>query len=229
MSSRRRHHYHTPGRYEHHSSKWGWKEIAATGAVSLATTGLAHYLNVEEKFFDITFTDQPDNTGTIQWVTDIPQGDGGLERIGDSVKLTSIHFRSHISKQGVATIARFIVFIDKEWDNTGAAPQPSMILNTMGALPGGVISPLNRDNTKRFHILWDKVFTWHDVAATTTISGPCFQEFKEVDHHVNWAADGDGFTSIREGHVYLLTLSNIAPAGSIPTISTYFRLRFVDN
>lgn len=205
-----------------------WKEILASGAVGLATSGLAHYLNTEEKFFDATFTQTPDTSGNIQWITDVDQGDGSTQRIGDSIKLTSIQFRCAITKEAVGTLVRYIIFADREWDPAGTAPSPSQVLNTTGALPNGVLSPLNRDNTKRFHVIWDKVYQFPNLANTAQ-GIASFHKYKTMDHHVNWASDGSTQSSVREGHLYLLAITNRGAASSEPTVHTWIRFRYVDN
>lgn len=127
---------------------------------------------VEAKYFDIKTTVSTVNNSTpyMQSLTNITQGSGDSQRVGDSIKLQSLQLNLNFYANvlaAVATTYRLIIF---KWNpNDGStAPVIGQILNTGGVSDG--YEPLylpNRDFRAQYHILYDKTF--NPIGNTNTL------------------------------------------------------------
>lgn len=196
----------------------------ANAALSLASK-VYRFVNTEVKFHDVTQTGTAiPNTGSINGLSAITQGDTSLTRDGQSVKLMNLTIRGFITtnqSQPYPQITRIILFRGKQENGVGFSATD--ILET-----ASVISPKNYTDRFRTKILYDQTFYQNQgaglsAAAFGTLSRP-FNINLKCQGHVNFAGSS---TNIEDGGLYLLYLSN--QATSTPTITYYSRLTYVDN
>lgn len=180
---------------------------------------LKSVINVERKYIDYNQAPaQITTTGTVLLLSGANQGTDYNQRDGLSAKMVSLNCRYTCElPSGFASpegqYIRLIWFIDQE---TGT-PAVSDVLETTS-----IVSPLNHLNGKRFSILYDKVH-FLSIAGQTGIQRSMF---KRMQSHLKWS---NATTGLKEGHVYVLLLSDASTAGTEPFVSFYNRIRFIDN
>lgn len=159
-------------------------------------------------------------TGNIDWLSQIPQGDTDLTRDGDQCRLTSLSFKGNLiaaSTDGTNTV-RIIIF---KWNdnNIVSAPDLDDILTATGTgeVPLGMYQ---QDNvrSKRFNILYDKLYSLDDFHPQTIINTKI-----KMRSPINF--NGGGTTG--RGHIYLLYVSN-SNATPHPTLNYAFKFVFTD-
>lgn len=147
----------------------------------------------------------------------IPQGVGQSNRIGDSVKASSLFYRFSLTKGLTDSIVRVIWFIWKSND----IPAASDILQNSGTTTS-YISPLNRDRGMNIRVLHDRLYT---LGAGET------QLQVEKQTKRLWFTnkyDSDSTTTTSMNGLYLLITSN-ASATNAPTFDGYVRLSYTDS
>jgi len=162
-------------------------------------------------------------TGNMVSATLTAEGSEYNQRDGHSIKAVAMELR--LAAWANATAAqlvnrfRFIVFID--WENQGAQPLPSAILETIGSNTA-TESPFQHDNVERFQVIADEFGT-----ATPGVV-PWSKVLKiPLNHHVRYAGSTAVDGSAREGHIYILHISSEVTNGAYMT--SYARVSYVDN
>lgn len=180
---------------------------------------LKSLVNSEYKYIDsgtvgITFN----NTGTVSYLTDVAQGLGDEDRIGNTILLKDIIFRCEIAMNATAsaTSVRVILFCDKETD--GTSPTVTQVLETASYL-----SPLNQDSSKRFVVLHDIGFSM-SIYNNRIISD---KFYKELNIHTRYDGSGATVADARQNQIFLLTISN--EVTNVPTINYNSRIKFYDS
>lgn len=215
--------------------------------------------NTEEKYYDIqasplTWTTNTDTTGGYAdsstspsqcWLTGIPQGDNGNERIGNSLRATALGIRFAITANpsATSTTIRLILFIDREQQG-GTFTYLSSANNSaiLQALPAGsptaagmisaVNSPLDVGQFGRFDILMDRVITLEGGGSIDYNMHKNY--YKKLHQHVMF--DESNTTpptnvNARNGHIHLAAFyyTGSGSASNAPSVSWYSRFRYVDD
>lgn len=191
----------------------------ANKALNLASK-VYRFVNTEIKFHDVTTTATAiPNTGTINGLSAVAQGDGQSTRDGDSLKPLHLTIRGSVTNNTTnnrTTLARIIVFRGKQENGVGFSATDILETST-------VYSPKNYTDRFRTKILMDKVIP---VPPNNNNSySPKLWNFStKIIGHVNYSAAS---TSIEDGGIYILYLSD--QATNPPTMDYYARLTYVDN
>lgn len=164
-------------------------------------------------------------------LTDMNQGSGQQERIGDKCTGSSLEVRMVISSPGAATtsdymLMRTIIFVWKD-DTT---PILSDILETGAWNP--VLAPLNHDTKVKRKILYDAVSAHYLEPVTKNSMSPV--KYKKIVlplnklralNMVNFQAG----TTIAVNHIYILHLADTAnTANQTWTLNATYRYNFID-
>jgi len=171
----------------------------------------------EPKWFDIIGLPitNPTTTPTVVLLNNPVQGVGQNQRIGDQIHCDSQYYRMTMARGTVDAFFRLIFFVWKADD----VPTASEILQD----PASIVSPLNRDYSKTFHILRDDTFTLANGESQLQIKKdywPC---------HLNSKFTSDGSTSLTMNQLYVLFMSDQPTITTAPIINFYHRLTFTDN
>lgn len=196
--------------------------VAKTAAVALAVArGVKSLINVERKVKYTTQTGVSVNTTPVfQCLTNIATGTSDTTRIGNSIKANSLNWRFHLAKtNSQQCIVRIIIFMDIA--GHGGTPSESDLLQTTGE----VNSPLNLDNGKRFTVLKDFYGQMSNGSRTIFLR----KGGMKLNHHCEYDGTSSNVSDTTNGHLWVMYMSNIAPAGDDPTIESYFTFRYIDN
>lgn len=177
---------------------------------------VASVVNVERKFFDVTNTGlSPSTVGSVYPLSQIGVGDTFNTREGNSIKALNeyIQLSAQLNTAAEATFLRCILFMDNE--NNGSTPAVADVLESVGYL-----SPINHVNGTRFTILRDC-----RIILTKTGNAKEYKIYKKLGSHIKWS--GSNGTDTKEGHLYLLLLSD--QATDTPSVNFLARMRFIDN
>jgi len=178
-------------------------------------------LDAEDKFVDITGAGVSiTNAGTIIYLSDSGEGDDYTNRNGRSVKAKDLFCRYTIYQGATPTnaVARVIYFIDNA--NQGALPAVTDVLQAASQL-----SPLNKNNGKRFTVLYDKI---HAV----NVNGMEVQTkkyYRRLSHHLKYSTTASGVAGALIGSIFMLIISDQATGADQPLITHYERFKFYDN
>lgn len=211
------------------------KSIASSSAKTIAKKALkgvkALKAEKEKKYFDVDQAGQEIvTTGTVQSVSNVPQGDTSITRDGDQIQLKSIQARltwymPQVLGAGVpVVVGRVILFVDEQPNNT--IPVTTDVLVTAG--PN---SPLNLNNRLRFRILKDKVFDMASgIATAQAINNPKSTKQMKMYKRINRKCvfNGAGTDIAQTNNVYMLFISS-ATTTNAPFCAFYSRLRFTDS
>lgn len=186
-------------------------------AKKAASKVVKYYLNPEYKFLEATNTVTPTNTGSVQPVSIITQGDQNTMRSGNEIKVTSILIRATLSRNTAATASKVRMILFSDVSSNGAVPALVDLLQTANQ-----DSPVNRVNGTRFKILKD----WSYILDADNPKKNLYM-FKKVQHHIHYLTTDNTNGSLGQGPIYLAFISD--ESTNAPTISYYSRMRFLDN
>ena len=197
----------------------------ANKALNLASK-VYKFVNTEVKYFDTEqYQIAMPATGNVVGLTTVPQGDGQSTRDGDSLKIMGLTIRGHVTSDASVskpTNLRIIIFRGKQENGVGYSLH-DILENPASASLSEVYSPKAYDERFRTKILHDKTYTINETL-TTQAKGFNFSIQLKPGGHVNYSA---GTTSIENGGIYMLTLSDNATYP--PKISYLSRVTYVDN
>lgn len=191
------------------------------GKIARTVGGIIQMINPEKKYVDntVSLTPVPNTGALVATYTTMAQGLGDQARNGNSIKGVDIAGKMYLAKNiGVQTTAmRLIWVLDKECD--GAAPTLTQILDNVD-----IVSGINKDNSKRFVILKDKMLTLNDGGGQTK-----FQKYYfPTDFHVHFDGSTSAITDAKENQVFLFAISDQI-ATYAPMITHFGRFNFYDN
>lgn len=191
-----------------------------TTALQIAN-GIRMLVNSEHHKYLGSFTGQNvTDSGTIFHLSNIAGGSLATQRSGNSILLRNLRLNLLLSVNASAqwSLVRFIVFTDTMVDpDHTTAPVVGDVLTT-----ANVLALKNIENTDRFHIHYDQVFT---LAATGREQTAYKEFFKKMDYHIRWV--GDGANDYDEGHLYCLAVGTATTY--YPLLSMHFQLTYMDN
>lgn len=156
------------------------------------------------------------SSGSITSIGAVAQGDSRITRTGDLIRLRSIYGRLFFTINGSATNTqiRHLIIIDKTPD--GTAPTLTELLDNP-TVPLSLVSPINFNQTQRFRIIRDKLYTLNDVNTTTL----AVKYFRRLNMTVSF--NGGTATPIRN---QLFEIFISSEATNTPTVSSTGRFRF---
>lgn len=192
-------------------------------------------VNSEYKYVDTvsSVASSVTSSGTVVHLTNIGEGDDVTSRSGRSILPKTWFLRGEIAYNSAGSAAqqvRVVVFRDMN-DNDEVAPTVAQLFqSTTAGL--GVISPLQKDNSMRFKVLFDKIY---NVDATRSQVG--IKTFHRIplgiDPHgnptqgIHTTYSGTGGPNTAKNHIYMIVISNTS--SNHPTLTYYNRLTFIDN
>lgn len=202
-------------------AKGGGAMATAMKALTIAN-GLKMLVNVEQKLFPYAFSLSVDNVSSNCFnMVPIPVGTGNGNRIGDSLKLQSLHLQGYITKSSVpiTTRVRIILFSGKSERGLGYTIFND-ILEQIGTQP--LIDGVK--HTEAFYdtkFLMDKVYTL-DTAQRNIIN----LEWKfKLRWHVNYETAA---TTIDNGGLYLAMISD-QTGTSKPFVNVTYGIKYTDD
>lgn len=162
------------------------------------------------------------NAGTL--LTTVPIGDDFHTRDGMEIMPTSMFFRLSIVANAASTtgdVVRMTVFRDK--DPSFLAPTAAMLYSVVS-----VLSPLFRDNSERFKVLWDKT-----IYLNSKDGGPrgrIYKKYMRLSGKMRWiSSNSDGTVAgMSEGANSIWILIASDQASSRPSVQLKARLYFKD-
>lgn len=175
-------------------------------------------LNVEYKNIDTSVSLVPDTTAVSSvLINSVGQGDDRTNRDGRSIRIKYITAKLTITLVEDFNIVRLILVCDREAENGVALDSKFLQFNSVNSL-------YNIDGTKRFKVLYDKIFSM-DKDKSNQIH---IKFNKRLGTKVKYQGTSTGIANIETNAYYLLAVSN-ATFGTAPGIVGYTRVRFVDN
>lgn len=180
---------------------------------------MARYWNVEFKKHQVTLADTAiGNDGAeITQLNNIAVGTGYAERIGHSIKVTSLFARGTLSKHASATATSIRVMLVMDSQTNQAIYTITDLLES-----AGIHTYRNIDNTSRFKILADRKYI-----VDTTTPKRFFSIRKKVNQHIRFDNSTSAIADITQCSYSIVMISS--EATNEPTVYMNFRLRFVDN
>lgn len=178
---------------------------------------IGRFMNVEFKQHNVDGSYNLQDNLQTQQLCLIAQGTNDNQRIGNSIKITSIMIRGFVTfnQTATASMCRMILVWDKQANE--AALTAGDLLESED-----VSSNLNIDNGKRFTVLWDKYFTLYAEKPIIAI-----KYYRKLNHKIRYDNAAAAITSITEGNLCLVRISN--ESVNYPVASLDMRLRYVDN
>lgn len=172
-------------------------------------------INVEKKHLDIQTTINPDWDGDYFVLNVPPAGTGDSQRIGDSILNKSFAISATIHTNGANVVVRTILI----WDKQNKINTLSDLIEFTGSVYS-VLSPFNKDNSREFRVLSDRV---HESDAHHPLV--YFSHAKShLDNHTQFEA---GTTNINSGAYKFFILC--ARNTSVPIVDIVSRFTYIDN
>ncbi len=175
---------------------------------------------VEVKHFDFSVSDPDVNyNGEFRTINEVPLGDTGETRDGDSLFMTSYEIRGRweIGVTGDKNTMRIIVLLDKG----GLLVTTPGDLMEVSATQFGVVSAYAQDNRHNWTLLADRTYSMYDNKPVVPF------HFKgKLNKKVQYS-DGST-TAFTKNALRIYYISNAAGATG-PTINFYSRVFFSDN
>ncbi len=161
------------------------------------------------------------NTGFVNYLTQIAQGDQSIQREGLSINLLSIYMKGFClsSKENPnGIVVRLILFRDKY--QLGVLPSVTDLLET-----ANVFSFTEHDEMRRFVVLWDKMLdiSAFDTGLDRTKILKYYKSFKK-SKKIDYRGTTNGIASAGSGALFLLAISN--SASNHPELTMNYRFKF---
>ena len=183
------------------------------------------YINIEEKFLDTSVALTPDQSGSLQCITQLAQGTTMNTRVGNSLKVQRLEIKGRAAVASAVisySLVRIIVFRDME--GQGTAPAVSDLLETVGST-SAPRQPYDWLNRKRFAILYDML-----VPLTALSGGQSVHVFTysvDLGKHVLYRGTTAAAASDGEGSIYIACVSD--EATNTPSVNASCRITFTDD
>ncbi len=184
---------------------------------------LKRLINVEFKFLDTQLTNVASSTTPlITQLSNSAQGDTTVTRDGSQLKCLSIQLSYFMTMHtnAVGSLVRVLLIKDKQ-TNQAIYTAGDVLTDTTAA--DSLISPYNRDNRKRFTIMYDKVHTLTGSGTEVRHVGRRFRQ----DQILRYDANAGDITDLTQSSYSLMTVSS--EATNTPLFTMFARLNFVDN
>lgn len=181
-------------------------------------------INTEWKLVEASATTAPQTSGYFTLLNGIAQGDDYTQRQGRSVLLKSLEMKHYMNSNSgaVKEIIRCICFIDRE--PAGVAPTVAQVLDQTSGF-ANYVAFRNLNFRKRFKIIQDQTTCLNEG---TSNEGVFKKWYFPLNFHTIYGSTGNTISSINEGALYCLLISNYDSPNS-PNVNMTFRVRFIDN
>lgn len=176
-------------------------------------------LNTEKKHFDAVTNTTVAQIGALQQLFLPPQGDGDGERIGDKIKVNSVHMKLQLNANAAAvdTLVRIIIFWEKE---NGLISSKYDLIHNAGVAALDILAPYNKQNRPDWTLLSDRVYNLSTNKAQTHTA--------VINKYVSKHTTFQPATIVPEDMVLkVLYFTNLTT--NIPTLYAQTRIFYVDN
>lgn len=200
----------------------GHSHDAGAAALKLAKR-LAKLINIETKFFDFSTTQAPTFSGTIDWVTNVIQGVGLSQRVGDSLRAQSFEIcwtASMNTLETKNTVLRFLLV--KDFENAGSVPAVADIIESTGSSTA-ILSPPDFINRNRFVIVDDVIVQLDNSGENALV----YRKKYPINNHLKYRGTAGTAADIAEGNLFVIFLSD--ENGNNPSVKYYSRLVYTDD
>lgn len=201
---------------------WYMRKYNAYELAGKAYSGLKYIkglVNAEKKTLGIDIGNANIlNTGYVQHLSQITQGDTRVSRDGKSVLARGLLLRGAVAATAANQIVRFMVVIDTM--NTGTAPTAAEILESTGTV-NTPFSPLLNTASGRFKIIHTQLFS----LSTVTNYQQIFKRYIPLNKHIKFT--GPALTDEWKNQIYSLAVSQDGVTG--PIMWGVSQLFFYDN
>lgn len=179
----------------------------------------------ELKYFDTQFTGSISNSFTqSNNLTNITQGVGQLQRVGNEVILKSIQGKMHFIVGDTTNLVRVTIVKWHEDSGVCGIPTYQSILQSTVSLPTDILSAYHVENSPSYDILFDRTFVLNTAAANTSKVIKFYVPLKGRNQKISF--NDSAITGT--GKLYLLFISDSAGIPH-PLIDMYFRTRYTDS
>lgn len=165
--------------------------------------------NVEVKYVDTSVNAVISGNATLALLNGLQTGDTDNTRSGNMVQATSISLRGWVQRTGTTGTSgafRLLLFWDQQANQT--APTSDDVITTPH-----LYSQYNRDNQKRFKILYDKVFTIHPQYTSQLMFHPLIIK-RKLSRQVKYDDGNVGdITDITTNSLYYMLITDSAAVG----------------
>jgi len=163
-----------------------------------------------------------DYSGLLSDLTAIAQGSTDTTRVGDRIRLDSLHFSFYFTAGDTTNLCRIVLF---QWFPPSGSFAP-VIGTNLFLTTGSILAPISQylvDFESNFRVLYDKLFY---LSTTVTQSGTIqhIDVRKFPQRNLQYVAGGTSGS----GHLYRLVISDSAAVPN-PTICSTWLVRFTDD
>lgn len=225
----RRYYPRRRGRYRRR--RWGSTvaRIAAPAAGYLAMRAAKmvakKYLNTEKKYVDSLVSQVlPPSTGLPAiYLNPVAEADGHDGRDGEQIKAIGFQIRLKYRQSSLATHTsiRTIIFQDRDFNGTNPHVWGSAIDSLLTSQD--VLAMRNRDNTRRFKVLWDKDY----VLQAGTREEFTVNKFIKLNTKIRFTGNNALQTSGGRNSLFMIFISD--EPSNFPAVHYQFRLTYIDN
>lgn len=216
--------YNKRGGYRRPGYKACGKMVISDASKALALAkNVRRLINVEYKFID-TQNNATNITTTplIVQLSNIIQGDTTITRDGSQLKCLSLQWSYFLSQDesSITSIIRCMLVKDKQTNQ--AIYAAGDVLSDVDA-GDAIVSPYNRDNRKRFTIMYDRIHVLSDSGVKLVHNGQKFSQEQILRYDANAGTIAD----LTQASYSLLLISS-EPVNGVD-FTSFVRLNFVDN
>lgn len=178
----------------------------------------------EKKLLDAFLT--PINVNTAPFIVDLngmAEGTGSASRVGRYIKMESFFERAQYCINPTSTSSqsiRHMILVDSQPNN--ALPTASDIFQTPLV---AFLSPINRSNFARFHIVIDKLITLSPNGTQGTVR----KYYRRLGQKVSYNAAGGGISAINKNSLLEVYVSDEPILLAGPTVENQCRIKYYDN
>jgi hypothetical protein len=179
--------------------------------------------DVEPKFFDATNSANNTWTGIVYNTSNLPQGVGINQRVGDEIDIVGLEFRVYLTTTTVNDALRILI-VQYEVDDTAGLPGAGVFLASTGNAQA-LIAPINFANARQedFSILYDDIM-WPPAGTVTAGASMVFGRVHHVPLKLRKRFDPAATTG--NGSIYVVLVGTaVGAATSQHVLSTRLHYR----
>lgn len=185
--------------------------------------GVRRLLNVEIKNFDVVAT----NTAMTQFpqiiqLSNIPRGDTTNERDGAQCKMVGfdLNYTIVVSATLPRTVCRVLLVLDKQTNQ--AVYIPGDLLDESGTAGLNIVSSRNLNNKHRFQILYDRT---HSLSLDKSVI--VVRKYIKKEILLRYDNSTSAIADLTQNSLSVMHMTN--ETTNVPNLTSFFRLRFIDN
>lgn len=184
--------------------------------------GVKRLLNVEIKNHDVQQTTVSiTNVPIIVQLTNIPQGDTTITRDGAQCKMIGItmNYMIIVHASGIRTSVRVMLVLDKQ-TNQAIYVNTDLLDDTSGT--DNITSPRNLNNLHRFTVLYDRVHALSQSTRVITV-----RKYFKKSVLLRFDASTPSIADLTQNSLSFVQFGT--EGTNEPDITSFFRIRYVDN